>query len=558
VSITTLKPQFTTQGSAMISVGSYDFLRAEADFTAPLGDSTAVRFNGAIEDADSFRDTVQTRREFFSPSILSRLGRDTTVRYELEWSNQDIPFDRGVVADRSGKLGVIPVTRFLGEPGDGPMTAEVTGHQLELQHNLDKNWVLLLGGAYRSTDLSGFGQNPELAVARQAYYVDGQTLSRQRRYTDYASNDLIGRVELSGGFKSGDMNHHLLVGADYDKFELDRLQTRYRPPVVAAGQSSQVRNSVDIFNPVYGFLATPNQNVFNDTESTKAYGIYATDQIDLTQAFGLRIGARYDWFEQSIENRLATLQPPKQDVTAFSPQVGLSYKASEAMTFYTLYGEGFRPNSGFDVNRQPFEPEETDSIEVGLKFFSEDGNINGTIAAFKMKKTNVLTADPVNAGQSIAIGEAESRGIEFDVSAKLPGNALLLFSYAYTDAYSATDVRDVDFGRVVSSGDPLINIPKHNLSLLLTKDFAVGGKRLVLGGGVKYVSERLGETGTSFYLPSYTLLRFFGTYHFTKALSVTAEVNNAADEVYYPASYSALWVVPGAPRQYQLRAAYRF
>jgi iron complex outermembrane receptor protein len=119
-------------------------------------------------------------------------------------------------------------------------------------------------------------------------------------------------------------------------------------------------------------------------------------------------------------------------------------------------------------------------------------------------------------------------------------------------------VLDPDFGRVVGSGDPLINIPKHNASALLTKNMDLGGHNLTLGAGAKYVSSRLGETGTTFFLPSYTLLRLFGTYEITKNFSVTGEVNNLADKVYYPASYAAIWVAPGAPREYQIRAAYRF
>lgn len=557
VSITTKKPQFTTEGSATFAAGSYNFLRAEGDFTTPVSDSTAIRVNGAIEDADSYRDTVHTKRAFVSPSILTKIGNRTSVWYELEWSRQEIPFDRGVLA-RNGELGVIPITRYLGEPGDGPTVAKVLGHQVELQHILDKNWVLLVGAAYRTTGLNGIGQNPEFAAARNPFFTDGQTLSRQRRFTDYESDDMVGRVEVSGGFKTGSVGHHLLLGADYERFQLDRLQTRYRPPVFNAGSTLAILNAVNIFNPVYGNQPVANQNVFNDTETQKAYGVYLTDQLDLTEQFRLRLGARYDWFEQSIDNRLAVLQPPKQDVTAFSPQIGLTYKMSDTISFYTAFAKGFRPNTGFDVQRNPFEPEETTSSEVGMKFESNDGNLSGTLALFNMKKTNVITADPVNAGQSIAIGEAKSKGIEFDVSGKLPGQVKILFSYAYTDATSATNVLDPDFGRVVASGDPLLNIPKHNASLLLLKDLDVAGRKLTLGGGAKYVSRRLGEIGTNFYLPGYTLVRLLATYEATSKISVTGEVTNLFDKEYYPASFAALWVYPGAPRQFQVRATYKF
>ena len=557
VAITTKKPQFKTEGSATFAVGSYSFYRTEGDFTTPLSESTAIRINGAYEDADSFRDTVHTKRTFASPSILSKLGNDTTVWYELEWSKQEIPFDRGVLA-RNGELGVIPNSRYLGEPGDGPTTAKVLGHQLELQHNIGKNWVLLVGAAYRSTELEGIGQNPEFAAARNPFFTDGQTLARQRRFTDYESTDKVGRVELSGSFKTGPITNHLLAGADYEQFTLDRLQTRYRPPAFNSSTSLATSNAVNIFNPVYGNAPAANQNVFNDTETQKSHGLYVTDQLDLTPALRLRLGARSDKFKQHIDNRLATLQPPEQDVTANSPQVGLMYKISEAISVYTAYAKGFRPNTGFDVNRNPFQPEKTKSAEVGAKFASDDGNLVANLAVFKMTKTNVITADPVNQGQSIAIGEAESKGVEFDLSGKLPGQVQVLFSYAYTDAISASNVLDPDFRRVVGSGDPLLNIPKHNASLLLTKDVDMGGHKLTLGTGVKHVSRRLGETGTTFYLPSYTLARIFGTYEVTRNLSITGEVNNLFDKVYYPASFAALWVYPGAPRQYQVRATYKF
>ena len=130
-------------------------------------------------------------------------------------------------------------------------------------------------------------------------------------------------------------------------------------------------------------------------------------------------------------------------------------------------------------------------------------------------------------------------------------------SYAYTDAY-LLQACSTDTGRVVGAGDPLINIPKHNANLLLTKDIDAGGHKLTLGAGAKYVSSRLGETGTTFFLPAYTIFRLLGTFEVTRNFSVTGEVNNLTDKVYYPASYAAIWVAPGAPREYQLRGTYKF
>jgi iron complex outermembrane recepter protein len=557
VAIITKKPQFETQGSVAVAAGSDSFQRAEGDFTTPLGDAIAIRINGAIEDADSFRDTLQSKRYFASPSILARLSDNTSISYELEWSDQEIPFDRGVVA-RNGVLGVIPNSRFLGEPGDGPQTAKVLGHQAELQQNLGGNWALLVGAAYRETELKGFGQTPELVASRQPFFTDGQTLSRQRRYTDYESTDLVTRAEVSGAFETGSLTHHLLFGADYEEFELDRYQTRYRPPAVTPGATLATLNAVNIFAPVYGFLATPNAFVFNDTEEQTAYGIYLTDQIDVTDQWKFRLGGRYDWFKQSIADELVVLQPPEQDVTKFSPQAGIIYQPTDTLTFYVAYAKGFRPNSGFDIQRNPFEPEESESYEVGMKWASLDETLRGTIAVYTMEKTNVITADPVNSGYSVAVGEAKSKGVEVELSGDLPGQFRVQASYAYTDAESGTSVLDPDFRKVVAEGDPLINIPEHNANVLLFKDFDVGGRQLTFGAGVQYVSERLGETGTDFFLPSYTLAKLLASYEVIDNLTIHGEVTNLTDEEYYPASYSSLWIAAGAPLQFQVRAIYDF
>lgn len=557
VFIATKKPTFNTQGSLSGSVASYAFYRGEGDFTTALNDMVAVRINGAAERGNSFRDTINTKRYFLTPSVLAKVGADTTISYELEWSRQELPFDRGVVA-RNGQLGIVPVSRFLGEPGDGPQTAKALGHQVELQHNFNSDWTLLAGFAHRDTKLTGFGQTPELVASRQPFFTTGTILARQRRFSTYDSGDTIFRAEVSGTIEVAGLTNHLLFGADHDRFRLIRYQTRFRPPVFTATSTLAQMNAVNVFNPVYGNLPTPTAFVFNDTEQDRSTGVYVTDQVDLTDKLKVRLGARWDTFKQSIDNRLTALQPPRQDVNAFSPQIGVIFEPTSDLSVYAAYAKGFRPNSGFDVTRNPFEPEKTKSAEIGMKFAVFDGKLRGTLAAFKMTKTNVITADPVNQGFSVAIGKARSKGIELETSGELPAEARFMFSYAYTVAESASNVREPDFGKVVAEGDPLLNIPKHNLNLLVFKDFTVLDRKLTLGGNVKYVSKRLGETGTTFFLPSYTIVKINAAYHITDRLEVSAQVNNLFNKEYYPASFATLWVLAGESRSYLARISYRY
>ena len=559
VNIITKKPKFSPEGSLILSGGSYSTYRAEGDYTNAINDKVAFRINGAYEQGDSFRDSLSSKKWVVDPSVLIRFSDSTSLSYELEKVHQEVPFDRGVVA-LNGKVDTLPTSRFLGEPGDGPIDVDVTGHQLQFQHDFNDVWTLLLGAGYRDTELKGYSTQAELTRSRQLLYVDGQTLSRQRRYVDYSSTHKVLRAELDGRFNTGSLVHHVLMGVDGERFELDSLQERFRPPLVTTNPTLTQANAVNIFNPVYGNLPPLTiANAFTNTlETQKAWGVYAQDQIDLTDSLKFRVGIRYDEFKQTILNRLNGVTSG-QDVTNTSPQVGLVYEPNPNLSLYASYAKGFRPNSGLDVHNQPFTPEKTNSSEVGAKIKIPDWKLSATIAIYKMDKTNIITADPVNSGFSIAIGEAESKGVELDVEAELPGEVKARLSYAYTDAKTTKAILDPDFAKPVPAGALLLDIPKNSANLLLTRDFQLAGDHtLSIGGDVHYVGERLGETATSFMLPAYTLVKVFASYEVTPQLKLSAEVNNLFDKTYYPSSYSQVWLTPGAPRTFTLKVGYSF
>ena len=188
--------------------------------------------------------------------------------------------------------------------------------------------------------------------------------------------------------------------------------------------------------------------------------------------------------------------PPGRTRTATSPRVGLVYEPSKTVSVYASYSKGFRPNSGQNAAGVAFEPEFSSSYELGAKLQTADGRLSGTFAAYKATKSNMLTSDPVNAGFSIAAGEAESKGFEIDVNGKLTDDVSLNFAFAHTDAAITKASLDPNFGFSLPVGSRLINIPKQSANLLVIREFHLGnGGTLSVGGGITYVGERLGETG---------------------------------------------------------------
>lgn len=557
INIVTKKADFDTRGTIGVQAGSWDRQRVDGDVNLALGDVAAVRLIGFYEDAGSFRG-LRSDRWGFTPSVLVKLGEATALTYELELTRARAPFDRGVVAI-NGQLGLMDRRTFLGEPGDGPLDADATGHQLQLSHEFSDDWSILIGGQHRDTRLTGFSTEAELAAARQRLGRDGRSLSRQRRFRDYDARHQVLRGEVQGRFATGGLAHRILAGADYDRFENGQLFLRVRPPSIGATTTAQQSNDFDIFAPVYGRfpLPTPGPQT-NRLDTQEAFGLYVQDQIDLGGGVQVRLGGRYDDFRLTTVNR-ANGVAAERGFRRFSPQAGIVYETSPALSLYAAYGEGFRANIGADVAGRIFDPETSRSAEVGAKLALLDGKLTGTVALFTLTKDNVLAADPANPGFSVPIGRARSRGLEFDLNGKLPGDVDLLLSYAFVDATARAAVLDPNFSLTIRVGDRLVNIPRHQFNMQAAKGIAISDSlRLTLGGGVQHTGGRLGETATQFFLPAYTLARGFARLDIGDRYELFAEVTNLFNATYYTNSFAQLWVQPGQPRAATLAARVKF
>lgn len=557
VNLVTKRPRFETAGEVRVMGGSFDFWRGEADFQTTLSDAVGVRLVGFFEDAGSFRDTVETQRYGFMPSVAIRFSEATRLVYELEYARQEVPFDRGIVAI-NGNVNAVPRSRFLGEPGDGPNIAEVLGHQIELQHDFSDNWRALVGVNYRDTDLSGFSTEAELTTSRQQLLRDGRTLTRQRRLRQYDAEYFVARGEIAGNFTSGDIGHRVLIGVDTDRFENDQVFLRARAPSLASNPSQQQLQAIDVFAPVYGRFPPATPTPLTDrVEVQKSTGIYGQYQISFTEALQLRIGGRYDDYSQSVTNR-ANGRITRFATDRFSPQAGLVYQVTPQIALYATYGENFRPLSGTDFGGNSFDPNQSEAIEGGVKFVSGNGRLSATASVFQVQQSNILVADPVNADFQIAAGEASSRGFEFDLNGEIAPSLDLWVSYAYVDAQFDNSVADPNFGLPVPAGNRLVNIPDHTLNVQLAYTAEVAERAVRFGGGVLHVGNRLGELGRDFDLPAYTLARLFAEGEIGGGVHLRADIDNLFNTRWFANSFSQLWILPGSPRTARVTASYRF
>ncbi|RDK82369.1 UNVERIFIED_ORG: iron complex outermembrane receptor protein [Idiomarina abyssalis] len=547
INVVTRKPQYAPEGYLKTSLGSDDRYRIEGDYTSGLSDSLAMRINGAIQDDDSFRDHVSSKKKVINPSLRWQLDKDTSILYSFEFMQQEQLFDRGIVV-LDNNIKTVPRERFLGEPSDDPTKINSQGHQLTFEHYLQNDWFLTGGINARSTKLDGYSSDAELSGSRQKLFEDGRTLTRQHRRRDYDSDDLSVRLELSGNTELFGMTHHLLMGADAYRYDLYTLLARARP--------EPGTYELDIFNPQYGAAKPELQTQYINDENQKGFGLYVQDQLELNDQWHLLLGLRLDQYTQETLELVSGTES-EQDDSRVSPRVALSYLPTDNLTLYASYSEGFVPISGTDFEGQGFDPEESDSVELGMKYSAHGFRLNA--AVFDATKTNILTDDPAHPGYPATLGAATSRGFEIEGGMSLGSYTDLQVAYSYIDSETKNDITVYDWGVNVPAGSDLVNIPQNTFNAMVKHDLRHWQINADIGLTARYVDDRLGATvDQSYRLPSYQVFDLFYTHRLTDNTELQINVDNLFDEYYMSNAYSALWTTPGAPRQFSVSLTYEF
>ncbi|MBL6080054.1 TonB-dependent siderophore receptor [Belnapia sp. T18] len=528
LNIVTKQPMAETSAVLGGLFGSHGFWRGTVDAAGALraDGSASYRLNGAVEGGGSFRNHVESSRQYLAPAFTWRVSPDTAITLESEFLHNDRTFDRGVVA-YGNRPGVIPRDRFLGEPGVGTNRNTSGLGQLRFDHRINNDWSLRGGVQYFGGNLEGRAVEPSSLLA------DGRTLRRELRGREFAWNDLDVQLNLVGRFTTGPVSHTLLAGLEYERYHNREILNRSNPGISPF--------AIDILSPAYGQRLPALTRRSNTLENSSNYAAYLQDQISLTGRLKLVAGIRVEHFDQDFSQRSTGIASP-QTQTAATPRVGLIYELTGNVSAYASYAQSFRPNRGGDIGGRSFAPERGEAYEVGAKFDLFDDRLSATAALFHITKANVLTANPADTSYSIAAGEVRSRG--FDLT--LAGNPLpgwrMIGGYAYIDAEVTRDA-------ALRPGTRLLNVPRHSASLLNVYEFQAGSLQgLGLGGGVNLVGSRAGDTvGSAFRLPAYATVDLLAYYRIGDRVRLNLNVNNLFDRTYYDRSYSSVWVSPGAP-----------
>lgn len=536
VNIVTKAPLNRYHAGATASYGSWNTLRVTGDVGGPIDDRLSVRLIGTGESRDSFRDYVSGERQLIAPSIAWTPSSALRLLYQAEYMRNTNVLDRGIVGI-AGDARAMDRSTFLGEPQDGRITQKILWQQGSAFLDLGSTVGLEVGGSHRDGSLRGLGTMVDFGG--RGLQADGRTAGRDRRYHDFAWNDLSLRAELTAELYLFGLEHDLRVGADRVRhmldFRLDRARGTPAGPILL----------IDLFSPAYGQpLPTPPASL-SRTASFRSESVYVQDVVR-SGPFTLLLGARWNSFREDVFNRL-TRRAFDTDDKGVTPRAALSWQMAPGVSLYTSWGESLRLNPS-DGNAT-FDAERSRSTEAGVKVSLLGDRLTGSAAVFDMEKRNVLNPNAIDPFVKSQIGPQRSRGVEAELTYSRADDLYATATYTHVDAEIR---RDQDPTLV---GKPLSNVPAHSGSIFALK--TVG--RLGLGGGVTHVGRRAGDPfGTSYRLPAYTIARAVLRYAVTERVSIRADLDNLFDTFYVSSSYANVWTVPGAPRSVRLTVSAGF
>lgn len=503
--------------------GNRGLLRPHLDLSGPIDADGDLRYrvNTLYQNDPGFRDFNQNFERFFIAPILALdLGDRTELTVEMEYLNDERPYDTGTLAFGDGIID-IPRDRIANEPRDSrEQNTLILGSTLN--HQFNDRWKMRNAVRYARQSVEGRVANP--------FAFDETTgiLTRLDAAVDNFRESIAVQSNLVGVFDTGPIGHELLLGFDYSHNSTDRsTKGNFAAPL-----------PINIFDPTYEAFPRNSAQllpVLNEFVTTNRFGVYLQDRIALTDELTLLAGMRFDSVEQTLTTgptfrgpvALPGSKESRQD-SGWTPRVGLVYQPIPELSLYGSYSRSFTPNSATTEDGNFLEPEKGDGFEVGVKTELLDRRMFVNLAYFNITKKNIANPDP-NAqtlfNAFIATGEQNSQGVEFDIGGEILPGWNVTASYSYIDAEVTEDT-------VISTGNGLIGIPTHSASLWTKYTIPTGTfQGLGFGFGLNYVGEREGDLNNSFQLDDY-LLTNAAMYYERERFNVAVNFKNIFDVDY--------------------------
>ncbi|GEM51058.1 TonB-dependent receptor plug domain-containing protein [Empedobacter brevis] len=554
INLVTKTPRFNNSGNIGLRVGSWNQIRTTFDVQRVVDEAKtfAFRINGAYQQADSYRDVVNSKRFYIQPSVAWRPDEKTEVIAEMDYLDFDGVPDRGTVNLAGDDVQALANMghRFLGFNTDFDKSEAIT-YSLRATRNLtDKISVrAAYYASYNDRDQQGTG----LGLIKK----DGETLYNQRsrslsRSTRNDRNSTIQIDVMGKEFKSGILTWNWQAGYDYTTYRVDSRSAQidtgrkdqngdpiYTTSIPVPGKNIEnVLGTIDNTMPSNFDWSQLNINTSSPLDEGYYYGFMTQHHLSITDY--VKVVGALRWSYSGVNSK---------DV--LDPMIGLMLSPTKNINIFGSY----TTTSSLRSATNPLEQggtvgtSRTKQFETGVKTSWFNDRFRANVTYFDMKNENLSYQVLNDAGNATGYyglaGNLNRKGIEFDISGRILPNLQVLLGYAYLDATYE------DSPAYVNGSRPM-NAPYNTANAWIqykfqnTNSFVDG---LSLSAGVYYVGSRpvneyaqktfLHNTTPGvkpFLMPEYTTLNAQVGYSL-KRFDFRLFFNNITDEIGYNSYY---------------------
>jgi iron complex outermembrane receptor protein len=475
----------------VFQAGTYNRLQAAFDVGGPLtADKTVLyRLTGLLRDGETVVDFSKDDRYFIAPALAFKPNNDTSFAILTQFQRDNGTFPQNFLPAQGTLLpnpnGVIPPSRFTGEPGVDYFKRNTVLAGYQFEHRFDDVWTVRQNFRYSSTKVD-FLSFYSFGFADASLREIDRGLSWQRINASAVTLD----NQAQADFRTGAFRHKVLMGVDYQRTKGD-----YKHLFGYDGS-----NLLDLFTPNYGQSLPELSTWRNDAEQTQSQvGVYLQDQIKFNQ-WVLTLGGRHDSVSTDTTDHLKPLVTQK-DENAFTGRVGLTYLFENGVAPYVSFATSFQPTLGVDRLNMPFKATTARQQEVGVKYQPPGTDALFTLAAFDITQKNALSPDPADINNFIQTGEIRVRGFEAEAKVALSRNVDIIGAYTYLDTRITESSEPSEIGKRV----PLTY--EHQAALWGLYTFRGGAlDGLGLGAGVRYRGGSYGTNANDLLAPAHMLV----------------------------------------------------
>ena len=558
----TKKPSQTFSASAKLVAGTEDRYGGQVEVTGPVNDVISLRGGAFFEDRDLPRKFAANRSLLLDAGATFDLGfaKLTTQAWRIE---QDLAANRlrGIAVDADGHF--LANRRWNhNEPSDF-LDLRSTALQAKLEFEPTENLKIDVAGRHIDASETQKYHEPITLLDRNA---DGRFDAIARQYRDQyrgTKSWSFGGNAVWSAQISDRVSNRVLAGFDYSTEDAVSTASQLTGRATAA---AGLPCPLDFANPVYRACDPARYNMPAATTTytdTKRNGFYLLNELTIGRLIAVA-GIRTDSFEDvSIAANGTRTRFKDRDE---SYRVGLVWRVRDDLSLFGQYATSFEPQSASAQDPRaggPFPPTTGDMFEGGVKTALLGGRIQSGLSAYRIKRQNLLQADPLGdtntpadgINNNIAFGEVTSKGVDVDIAADITDNWVLTLTYAYNDTKVTKSTTAANGGITnVVAGGRFANAPKNKLGFWTRYQIPKTGLAFAFGGD--YVSKRISLSNQ----PVNPYFVFDGSVTWTRGpWDVRLRVDNIFDKTYAASGFNDRGGhFPGEPRSAFVEVGYKF